>query len=181
MSLNLQNEAALRLQRGGTRHGMNASALFGRSCRLLDSPANRGRRFGLKIPRAAPDVSCTMSIPKRTTTGARARGSATRDRRGKSSTGMHTCPTCSSNLVQPANWHEQGDGCWNVELRCPECEWRGRDSYSQSEVDAYDEELDCGGRELTEDLRDLTRANMEDEANRFAMALASDSILPEDF
>ena len=43
MSLNLQNEAALRLQRGGTRQAMNASALFGRSCRLLDSPANRDR------------------------------------------------------------------------------------------------------------------------------------------
>jgi hypothetical protein len=41
MSLNLQNEAALRLQRGGSRRGMLASALFGRSCRRLDSPVTR--------------------------------------------------------------------------------------------------------------------------------------------
>jgi hypothetical protein len=32
-----------------------------------------------------------------------------------------------------------------------------------------------------EDLRALTRANMEEEADRLAGALASGSILPEDF
>jgi len=94
---------------------------------------------------------------------------------------MQCCPECSSALVQPTNWHEQGDGYWNVELRCPECEWWGRGSYSQDEVDRYDEELDRGGQELVEDLRTLTRGNMEDEADRFAAALAADSILPEDF
>jgi hypothetical protein len=55
----------------------------------------------------------------------------------------------------------------------------GPDS-SQSEVDHYDEQLD-GRSELIEDLRALTRANMEEEADRLAGALASDSILPEDF
>ena len=65
-----------------------------------------------------------------------------------------SCPSCSSTLVQPVNWHEQGGGSWNVELRCPECEWWGQDSYSQTEVDRYDEELDRGGQELIEDLRE---------------------------
>ena len=100
---------------------------------------------------------------------------------GKSSEGMHACPSCDSVLVQPVNWHEQGDRAWNVELRCPECEWWGQDSYSQDEVDSYDEELDRGGQELIEDLRALTRANMEEEADRFAAALATGCILPEDF
>ena len=113
-----------------------------------------------------------MGIPKRT---------STKTTTEKSVKGMHSCPGCESILVQPVNWHEQGDGHWNVELRCPECEWWGRDSYSQADVDAYDEELDRGGQELIEDLRALTRANMEEEADRFAAALASDSILPEDF
>jgi hypothetical protein len=94
---------------------------------------------------------------------------------------MHACPSCDSVLVQPNKWHELGDGAWSVELRCPECEWWARNSYSQSEVDRYDEELDRGGQELIEDLRALTRANMEEEADRFAAALAMDSILPEDF
>ncbi len=99
----------------------------------------------------------------------------------KQSNGMHACPTCSSSLVQPVGWHEQGDGLWDVELRCPECDWWSRDTYSLNEVDSYDEELDRGGQELIEDLRALTRANMEEEANRFAAALACDGILPEDF
>lgn len=114
-----------------------------------------------------------MGVPKRTQTKTR--------NRQKSTLGMHACPSCDSILVQPINWHEQGDGYWHVELRCPECEAWSRDSYSQSEVDRYDEELDRGGQELIEDLRALTRANMEEEADRFAAALASDSILPEDF
>jgi hypothetical protein len=113
-----------------------------------------------------------MGVPKRT---------KTRTRTLKRSEGMHVCAECSSVLVQPVNWFELGEGQWSVELRCPECEWWGRDSFSQSDVDGYDEELDRGGQELIEDLRALTRANMEDEADRFAAALSSDSILPEDF
>jgi RNase P subunit RPR2 len=118
-----------------------------------------------------------MGVPRRTKTKTEPRIETGR----KSDVGMHSCPSCSSVLVQPVNWHEQGDAYWNVELRCPECEWWGRESYSQSEVDTFDEELDRGGQELIEDLRALTRANMEEEADRLAMALASDCILPEDF
>lgn len=120
-------------------------------------------------------MSHMMEVPKRTNTQERVETGQ------RSAEGMHACPSCSSTLVQPVNWHEQGDGGWNVELRCPECEWWGRDTYSQSEVDIYDEELDRGGQELVEDLRSLTRTNMEEEADRLALALASDSILPEDF
>jgi hypothetical protein len=94
---------------------------------------------------------------------------------------MHCCPNCDSTLVQPVNWHNQGDGYWNVELRCPECEWWGRDSYSRDETGEYALELDRGDRELIEDLRIVTRGNMNEEADRFSAALATDSILPEDF
>jgi RNase P subunit RPR2 len=95
--------------------------------------------------------------------------------------GMHSCPNCNSSLVQPVTWHERGDGYWNVELRCPECEWSRRDSYSQNEVDLFDSELDRGDQVLIEDLRALIRTNMKEEADRFAAALATDGILPEDF
>jgi hypothetical protein len=124
-------------------------------------------------------MSSTMGVPRRTKTEPDA--SVAQRTGGKSAEGMHSCPSCYSVLVQPVNWHEQGNGRWSVQLRCPECEWWGQDSYSQDEVDHYDEELDRGGQELIEDLRALTRANMEDEADRFAMALSTDCILPEDF
>jgi hypothetical protein len=99
----------------------------------------------------------------------------------QSANGMHSCPNCDSILVQPVNWRVQGDGLWNVELRCPECEWGGRDSYSQTEVDRYDEELDRGSQELIRDLRAVIWTNRTEEADRFAAALATDGILPEDF
>jgi hypothetical protein len=43
MSLALQNDVARRLRYGGSREAIIASALFGRSCRLLE-PAVRDRR-----------------------------------------------------------------------------------------------------------------------------------------
>ncbi len=95
--------------------------------------------------------------------------------------GLHICPTCSSELVQPVEWFEEGGGRWQVELRCPECEWSGRDSFDQSEVDDFDEKLDAGAQALIEDLRALTRSNMEQEIESFAAALSHDRILPEDF
>ena len=114
-----------------------------------------------------------MSVRKRTKTAVTQETRSTR--------GMHVCPSCSSEMVQPVNWFEQGDGAWHVDLRCPECEWWGRGSYSQPEVDRFDEELDRGGQRLIEDLKALTRANMEEEAEHLAAALATEAILPEDF
>jgi hypothetical protein len=103
------------------------------------------------------------------------------DESSRSAEGMHVCPSCSSKLVQPMQWFEQGAEQWHVDLRCPDCEWWGRGAFSQDEVDRYDEQLDHGAQQLIEDLRTVTRANMEEEADRLAGALASDSILPEDF
>jgi hypothetical protein len=99
----------------------------------------------------------------------------------RSEDGMHTCPSCSSDLVQPAQWFEQDGSNWHVELRCPECDWWGKGSFSQSEIDRYDEVLDSGAQELIEDLRALTRSNMEQEIDSFVEALTADLVLPEDF
>jgi hypothetical protein len=95
--------------------------------------------------------------------------------------GMHVCPSCEGELVQPVKWFEEGGNRWHVDLRCPDCEWLGNGIFTQNDVDAFDEELDRGASLLVEDLRALTRTNMEDEAQRLAAALATDSILPEDF
>jgi hypothetical protein len=48
-------------------------------------------------------------------------------------------------------------------------------------VDRFDEELDRGTELLMRDLKRLTRANMEDEIERFVCALESDAIWPMDF
>ena len=66
-------------------------------------------------------------------------------------------------------------------LRCPNCEWETAGVYDQDTVDRFDEELDRGTEPLVRDLKRLTRANMEEEIERFGNALESDAIWPMDF
>jgi hypothetical protein len=94
---------------------------------------------------------------------------------------MHVCIACQGPHVQPVEWREAPGSSWEVELRCPECENRVHDVYTQREIDEYDRHLDEGCQALVADLRHLTQENMEIEARHFAAALAADLILPEDF
>jgi hypothetical protein len=52
---------------------------------------------------------------------------------------------------------------------------------SEEVVDRLDEALDRGTESVLDDLNVLTRANMEDQIERFSTALADGHILPEDF
>ncbi|MEA2167107.1 MAG: hypothetical protein QOF76_407 [Solirubrobacteraceae bacterium] len=94
---------------------------------------------------------------------------------------LHVCPACEQHLVYPLEWEEHSATHWEVELRCPNCEWHTIDTYAQDVVDRFDEELDRGTEALVRDLKRLTRANMEEEVERFLAALSADAILPEDF
>jgi hypothetical protein len=94
---------------------------------------------------------------------------------------LHVCPECAQQLVYPMEWDEHDEMHWEVCLRCPNCEWSVIGVYAQDTVDRFDEELDRGTEALVRDLKRLTRANMEDEVERFALALAANAILPEDF
>ena len=94
---------------------------------------------------------------------------------------LHVCPDCDGGLVHPMDWEEHDAVHWLVSLRCPSCEWSEIELFSQDVVDRFDEELDRGTEALVRDLRQLTRANMEDEIDRFVNALHSDALLPEDF
>ena len=94
---------------------------------------------------------------------------------------LHICPSCNSELVYPTDWAPASNRHWEVALRCPECEWNGGGSYSQEVVDRLDEALERGTESVLDDLNVLTRANMEDQIDRFVSALTADHILPEDF
>jgi hypothetical protein len=94
---------------------------------------------------------------------------------------LHICPACSSELVYPTDWAPAATQSWEVDLRCPECEWIGGGTYRQGVVDRFDETLERGTESLLHDLKVLTRANMEDQIDRFVTALTADHILPEDF
>ena len=96
-------------------------------------------------------------------------------------TRLHECPECDRALVYPVEWEEASPTQWEVLLRCPNCEWTELGTYEQNVVDRFDEELDHGTEALVRDLKRLTRANMEDEIERFSSALDSDAIWPMDF
>jgi hypothetical protein len=94
---------------------------------------------------------------------------------------LHICPECDRDLVYPVDWEEASATHWEVELRCPNCEWTEVGTFDQATVDRFDEQLDVSTEALVKDLRRLVQANMEAEADRFAAALEANAILPEDF
>jgi hypothetical protein len=95
--------------------------------------------------------------------------------------GLHVCPACTSQLVQPVAWSEAGEAKWELLLSCPNCLWAHEAVYGEDDVHALEEELDQGLEDMLRDLQRLTQANMADEIERFSSALAGDHILPEDF
>ncbi|MEA2481537.1 MAG: hypothetical protein QOJ07_3459 [Thermoleophilaceae bacterium] len=94
---------------------------------------------------------------------------------------LHECPTCESDLVYPTEWEEADERHWSVSLRCPNCEHRDAGIFSQDECDRFDDHLEAGTEALTRDFKRLMAANMAEEIDRFAQALAVDAILPMDF
>jgi len=95
--------------------------------------------------------------------------------------GLHVCPECTEEMVYPVEWEEVSSTQWEVVLRCPCCEWNHVGVYDQYTVDQFDDELDRGSEVLVRDLKRLTRANMEEEADLLAAALEADAIWPMDF
>jgi len=94
---------------------------------------------------------------------------------------IHVCGSCESPLVQPVEWHRMPGDHWQIELRCPECEWHGTGVYTADEVAAFDEEIERGTDTLLADLSALAEANFEDEIDSFAAALQAGAILADDF
>jgi hypothetical protein len=94
---------------------------------------------------------------------------------------LHVCPACASELVYPVDWEPAPPGRWNVNLRCPNCEWLGGGIFEQAVVDRFDDALDRGTEQVLDDLSLLTRANMQEDVDRFVTALQADFVLPEDF
>ena len=103
------------------------------------------------------------------------------DRERRETLDLHVCPDCDKGLVFPVEWEEASPTHWEVQLRCPNCEWHTVGEFDQETVDRFDEELDLGTEALVRDLKRLMQANMEDEIERFVSALQAGHIVPEDF
>lgn len=95
--------------------------------------------------------------------------------------GLHVCPECDSDLVQPVTWAEVVAERYELTLCCPNCRWSDGGVYSHAEIELLEEKLDDGVVAILSDLQRLTQANLEDQVDRFVAALRADLILPEDF
>ncbi|HEV2770373.1 MAG TPA: hypothetical protein VGV40_09350 [Solirubrobacteraceae bacterium] len=94
---------------------------------------------------------------------------------------LHRCPACGSELVHPVRWEEADSEHWEVLLRCPDCEQHTSGVFDSEAVGRLDEELDRGTIEMADALGRLSRANFEDDIERFVRALYGNLVLPEDF
>ena len=99
----------------------------------------------------------------------------------EAATDLTVCGACECPFVLPIDWDEVGSRHWRLTLRCPNCEAFGTVVVEDDVVDAYDIVLEHGAAELARTLHEVAERNAEDEANRFAAALAAGQILPEDF
>ena len=95
--------------------------------------------------------------------------------------GLHVCPASATDLVYPVAWEEANEASWEVSLRCPNCEWTVVGVFDEAAIQRFDDTLDRGTEALVADLRQLTRANMEEDVERFINALTAGHLLPEDF
>src|SRR5512146_1159694 len=100
----------------------------------------------------------------------------------KNVAGLHICPACKSELVQPTCWEQAEErGQWRLWRRCPECEWQCNGVHGEREIDAYDENLDLGTLALSEVLKALEQENMRYIVETFTTALGVDLITADDF
>jgi hypothetical protein len=103
------------------------------------------------------------------------------DSDGAEADGLHICPECRSELVQPVDWVETSEDRWELTLQCPNCFATRQGTYEETQVHELEDRLDEGLTEMLTDLTRLSQANMADEIDRFISALEADVILPEDF
>lgn len=94
---------------------------------------------------------------------------------------LEVCGSCGSHLVHPVHWEPAGSRYWQIELRCPECEWGGTGVFDQDAVDRFDAVLERATEDLVSDLKAVERANMVAFGDRFLAALGADQVWPEDF
>ena len=94
---------------------------------------------------------------------------------------LSLCEGCGSRLVEPTEWESAGPRCWRVALHCPNCDHTSEGVFSQQCVDSFDAALDEGTAAMVADLRQLERAGMNEDVERFVAALQADAIGPEDF
>jgi hypothetical protein len=94
---------------------------------------------------------------------------------------LHKCQDCDSELVYPVVWKQEDTEHMRLQSECPDCGWYAEGIHRDDTLDEFDSELTLGAVALGRDYKSLLKANMDEEIDRFVLALQNDHILPEDF
>lgn len=96
--------------------------------------------------------------------------------------GLHVCPACRRPFVVAAGVREVVDlDHARVALRCCDCGWGATSVQHDRDLRALELHVDRSYAELLWTLELVWRANEEHAIARFAAALDSGALLPEDF
>lgn len=96
--------------------------------------------------------------------------------------GLHVCASCTRPFVVPGPVHEVvGADRVRLDLVCTNCGAVRTEVHDDRELAALDQQLDRSFADLLWTLEVVWVANEEAAIGRFAHALATDAILPEDF
>ena len=91
------------------------------------------------------------------------------------------CTECASAFVQPLSFNRRADQRWDVDLRCPECEWHGIRVLDEDACEILLDAVEAGTAALLADLEAFAASSMAADVERFVDALHAGLILPEDF
>ena len=101
--------------------------------------------------------------------------------RSRSATSSTSAATASRSSSTPPSGRRPARTTGGSRSAAPTASGSVSGVFPQDMVDRFDERLDDGTEQLVTDLRQLMRANMSEEIDRFVEALNAGALLPEDF
>ena len=95
--------------------------------------------------------------------------------------GLHVCPECDSELVQPLAWSEAAEDRWELVLECPNCRWSTEGVFTEEQVTSSRTSSTKASPTCSAICSRLAHANMADQSSASSRRCSADLILPEDF
>lgn len=102
-------------------------------------------------------------------------------RRRARSVEIEACPVCARQLAQPVWWRRLTGDRWLIVMRCPDCSAEYADELDDGQVRILDDGMHMHRAYLEAHLQAIEQAAATAEVERFADALATGELSPDDF
>jgi DNA-directed RNA polymerase subunit RPC12/RpoP len=92
-----------------------------------------------------------------------------------------TCSRCGSDLLYVLSSRPVSDDTWEIEVRCPDCDWHETIVLGRYVTERFINQLHRQKRALVRDLGQLDAARFREDVERELALVRDDLILPADF